>query len=227
MSLPFPARLRAVLFDWDGTLVDSADLSFRCYVAVFTRFGVPFDRDAYARTYSPDWYSTYRLLGLEEACWPEADRLWREHYAGTGAHLLAGAQAALERLSAAGCLLGIVSSGERERGDREHRALGLGALFATLVCGGDTERRKPDPQPLQVALEHMGLAPEEAAYVGDSPEDIRMAHAAGVYAVGIPGGFPNQDALRRSAPELWAEDLAEAAERLLASADGTAGASRS
>ena len=227
MSLPFPARLRAVLFDWDGTLVDSADLSFRCYVTVFTRFGVAFDRDAYARTYSPDWYSTYRLLGLDEACWPEADRLWREHYAGTGAHLLPGALASLERLAGAGLALGIVSSGERERVGREHRALGLGDFFATLVCGGDTERRKPHPEPLQVALERMRVAPAEAAYVGDSPEDIQMARATGVYAVGIPGGFPNQDALRRSAPELWAEDLADAAERLLASAAGTAGASRS
>jgi phosphoglycolate phosphatase-like HAD superfamily hydrolase len=62
----------------------------------------------------------------------------------------------------------------------------------------------------------MRVAPADAAYVGDSPEDIQMARAAGVYAVGIPGGFPNQDALRRSAPELWAEDLADAAERLLA-----------
>ncbi|MET0551642.1 MAG: HAD family hydrolase [Vicinamibacteria bacterium] len=226
MSLPFPARLRAVLFDWDGTLVDSAGLSFDCYVTVFTRFGVPFDRDDYARTYSPDWYSTYRLLGLDEACWPEADRLWREHYAGTGAHLLPGAQAALERLAGAGLALGIVSSGERERVDREHRTLGLGAFFETLVCGGDTERRKPHPQPLEAALERMRTAPGEAVYVGDSPEDIQMAHAAGVYAVGIPGGFPNQDALRRSGPELFARDIEDAAGRLL-SAAGTKAASRS
>ena len=54
-----------------------------------------------------------------------------------------------------------------------------------------------------------------------------MARAAGVYAVGIPGGFPNRDALRRSAPELWAEDLADAAERILISAGGRSAASRS
>jgi phosphoglycolate phosphatase len=214
VSVPFPARLRAVLFDWDGTLVDSADLSFRCYVTVFTRFGVPFDRDAYARTYSPDWYSTYRLLGLDEACWPEADRLWREHYAGTGAHLLPGARAALERLADAGCALGIVSSGERERVEREHRALGLGALFATLVCGGDTERRKPHPEPLRAALERMGTAPGEAVYVGDSPEDIQMARAAGVRAVAIPGGFPNRQALLESGADLVAEDLCGAITQL-------------
>lgn len=226
MTLPFPSRLRAVLFDWDGTLVDSADLSYRCYVSVFTRFGVPFDRDAYARTYSPDWYATYQKLGLAEESWPEADRMWREHYAGTGAALLPGAAASLERLALAGLALGIVSSGERERVDREHRALGLGAFFATLVCGGDTERRKPHPEPLRVALERMGVAPEEAVYVGDSPEDVQMARAAGVYAAGIPGGFPNRDALARSAPELWARDLADAADRIL-SAGGTAAASRS
>lgn len=226
MSLPFPARPRAVLFDWDGTLVDSADLSFRCYAAVFTRFGVAFDRDAYARSYSPDWYHTYRLLGLGEECWPEADRLWREHYAGTGAALLPGAAQALARLASAGLTLGIVSSGERERVDREHRALGLGGTFSTLVCGGDTEQRKPHPQPLLTALGRMEVRPEEAVYVGDSPEDVRMAQAAGVFAVGIPGGFPNQEALRRSGPELLANDLADAAERIV-SAAGTKAASRS
>jgi HAD superfamily hydrolase (TIGR01549 family) len=226
VSVAFPARLRAVLFDWDGTLVDSADLSFRCYSLVFSRFGVPFDRDAYARSYSPDWYHTYRTLGLDEACWPEADRLWREHYAGTGALLLPGAAAALQRLAAAGLALGIVSSGESERVGREHRALGLGALFSTLVCGGDTEQRKPHPEPLLVALERMATAPAEAVYVGDSPEDIRMAQAAGVYAVAIPGGFPNQEALLRAGAELTAQDLADAADRIL-SAAGTRAVNRS
>jgi HAD superfamily hydrolase (TIGR01509 family) len=227
VSLPFPATLRAVLFDWDGTLVDSADLSFRCYVTVFTRFGVPFDRDAYARTYSPDWYRTYRLLGLDEATWPEADLLWRSHYASHGAALLPGAEQALARLAAAGLVLGIVSSGERERVDREHRALGLERFFEVLVCGGDTVERKPHPEPLRLALERLRIPPGEAAYVGDSPEDVEMARAAGVYAVGIPGGFPNQDTLRASRPELWVGDLAEAAERLLVSAAGTRAANRS
>ena len=60
-----------------------------------------------------------------------------------------------------------------------------------------------------MASRHTGsIAPGEAAYVGDSPEDVEMARAAGAFSVGVPGGFPNREALEASAPDLLAEDLA-------------------
>jgi HAD superfamily hydrolase (TIGR01509 family) len=212
---PRPPSLRAVLFDWDGTLVDSAELSYRCYLAVFGRFGVPFDRDAYARTYSPDWYRTYRTVGLDERHWPEADLLWRTHYATDSAELLPGALEGLARLAAAGLALGVVTSGERERVAREQAELGIADTFAAMVCGGETAHRKPHPEPLEVALARMGVGASEAAYVGDSPEDVEMARAAGVFTVGIPGGFPNRDALARSNPDRAARDLEDAVAQLL------------
>jgi HAD superfamily hydrolase (TIGR01549 family) len=205
-----------VLFDWDGTLVDSAELSYRCYVAVFGRFGVPFDRAAFERTYSPDWYHTYRTLGLDECHWPEADRLWQGHYATDSAALLPGARECLDRLRAAGLALGLVTSGERTRVEREQAALGLSGTFAVMVCGGETPHRKPHPEPLLVALERMDVPAEVCAYVGDSPEDVEMARAAGVFTVGIPGGFPNREGLARSRPDVMAASLADAADRLLA-----------
>lgn len=210
-----PRPLRAVLFDWDGTLVDSAELSYRCYVAVFERFGVPFDRDAFERTYSPDWYRTYRTLGLEECHWPEADRLWQTHYATDSAALLPGARECLDRLRGAGLRLGLVTSGERERVEREQKALGVAGAFTVMVCGGETPHRKPHPEPLLVALERLGVAAAESAYVGDSPEDVEMARAADVFTVGIPGGFPNRETLKRSRPDAMATGLEDAVDRLL------------
>ena len=59
------------------------------------------------------------------------------------------------------------------------------------------------------------MTPEEAAYLGDSPEDVAMARAAGVFAVGIPGGFPNRGALAASEPDLLAPSLDDALDRLL------------
>ncbi|MFI5184118.1 MAG: HAD hydrolase-like protein, partial [Vicinamibacteria bacterium] len=64
---------RAILFDWDGTLVDSAEKSYRCYVQVFSAYGIEYDRDAFERTYSPDWYRTYEAVGVPRERWPEAD----------------------------------------------------------------------------------------------------------------------------------------------------------
>jgi len=93
---------------------------------------------------------------------------------------------------------------------REIVALGVAPFFSTVVCGGETRERKPHPEPLLVALDRLGVAPGESAYVGDSPEDVMMARAAGAIAIGIPGGFPNRSALERAAPHVFAADLESA-----------------
>jgi HAD superfamily hydrolase (TIGR01549 family) len=206
---------QAVLFDWDGTLVDSAERTFRCYTRVFAVFGIAFDRAAFERTYSPDWYRTYEAVGLAAEDWPEADARWIACYEGEPSALVAGARDGLARLAGSGFTLGLVSSGDGTRVRGELAALQLEALFATAVCGGETARRKPHPEPLLVALERIGIAPARCAYVGDSPEDVAMAKAAGAFAVGVPGGFPNREALVASAPDLLAPSLAEAVSALL------------
>ncbi|HZM52580.1 MAG TPA: HAD-IA family hydrolase, partial [Vicinamibacteria bacterium] len=92
--------------------------------------------------------------------------------------------------------------------------LGMAELFEVLVCAEDTVRRKPDPEPLLLALQRMRLAPAEAVYVGDSPEDVQMAQTAGVRTVGIPGGFPNREALAAARPDVLEETLATALDRV-------------
>lgn len=208
-------RVRAVLYDWDGTLVDSAETSFRCYRSAFAALGVAFERADFERTYSPDWYRTYVAIGLPEARWPEADELWLERYRGQASELIPGARDALARVEGRGLTQGLVSSGDGGRVRRELLALQVEPFFAAVVCGGETARRKPDPEPLRLALERLGVMPADAAYVGDSPEDVEMARAGGVHSVGIPGGFPNRAALLAAAPDLLASNLAEAVDTLL------------
>ena len=206
----------AVLYDWDGTLVDSAEQSFRCYEELFAGYGIGFDRDAYARTYSPNWHRTYVAVGLPEDRWPEADARWVERYGGQAIPLVGDARAAIERVAAAGLGQGLVTSGDRARVERELAAHGLTASFAALVCGSDPVRKKPDPEALLLALSRMGIDPARAVYVGDSPEDIEMARSAGTRSVGIPGGFPNREALARSRPDLLAPTLADAVDAIIA-----------
>jgi len=212
------APFRAALFDWDGTLVDSAEATFRSYVLLFEHFGIPFDRRLFALTYSPAWQRTYRAVGLEEAHWPEADRQWQIHYAKEKSVLLPGARAALERLQAAGLRLGVVTSGERSRVTREQERLGVAPFFEVVVCGDDLPFKKPRPEPFQAALRGLSLRPPEAAYVGDSPEDVEMTKAAGGFAVAIPGGFPNHEALAAAGPDAHAASLDEAVSVLLGEA---------
>lgn len=207
---------RAVLFDWDGTLVDSAERTFRCYQQVFASHGIGFDRAAFERSYSPDWYRTYEHVGLPPSAWSDADARWVACYDSEPSRLVPGAREALDRLAAAGRVLGIVSSGDAARVRAEMASLGVAGLFATAVCGGETARRKPHPEPMLVALERLGLKASECAYVGDSPEDVAMARAAGSWAVGVPGGFPNRAALVASEPDVLAHSIEEAVAALLA-----------
>jgi HAD superfamily hydrolase (TIGR01509 family) len=208
-------RLQAVLFDWDGTLVNTAEASYRCYEKLFGSYGIAFDRDAFRRTYSPNWHLTYSALGLAEDRWAEADARWLEHYCEEEVVLIDGAREALLRVRRAGLRAGIVTSGDRVRVARELDDLAVASLFEVVVCAEDIVYRKPHPEALLLALDKLGVGAAEAVYVGDSPEDVQMARAAGVLAVGIPGGFPNRDALAAARPEVLEGTLAGALDHVL------------
>jgi HAD superfamily hydrolase (TIGR01509 family) len=210
--------LRAVLFDWDGTLVNTAEASYRCYEKLFGSYGIAFDREAFRRTYSPNWHLTYSALGLAEERWAEADARWLRHYCEEEVVLIDGAREALLRIRDAGLAAGLVTSGDRVRVSRELTDLGVAELFQALVCAEDTAERKPRPEPLLLALDRMRLAPGQAVYIGDSPEDVQMAQAAGVRAVGIPGAFPNREALAAARPDVLEPTLAAALDRVLVDA---------
>lgn len=200
--------IRAVLFDWDGTLVDTAEASYRCYVQMFAEFEIPFDRETYARTYSPNWYLTFRALGLDEQHWSHADQRWLAHFANERVELLEGARQVLETLTARGLVTGIVTSGSRERVERELELHGLAEHLHERVYGCEVSKKKPDPEGLLLCLDRLRVAPDEAVFVGDSPEDIEMARAAGVYSIAVTGGYPNRDALLASKPDVFTESIA-------------------
>jgi mannitol-1-/sugar-/sorbitol-6-phosphatase len=200
--------VRAVLYDWDGTLLDSAETSFRCYARLFAAYGSTFDRAAFQRTYAPDWYLTYEAIGLPREHWEQADAAWLVQYTAEAPQLLPGARESLDTLRAAGVPQALVTSGNRERVQRDLATLGVGAHFQTLVCKEDVAIRKPHPEGLLTALERLECVAAHAVYVGDSPEDITMARAAGVYAVAIPGGFPNREALAAAGADVTLESIA-------------------
>ena len=204
--------LRAVLFDWDGTLADTAEASYRCYVRMFEELGVPFDRETYARTYSPNWYLTFRALGVPEERWSHADQRWLAHFANEAISLIDGARELLHELAGRGLATGLVTSGGRERVTRELEAHGLTSHIHECVFGCDVKEKKPHPEALQLCLERLQVSAAEAMFVGDSPEDIAMARAAGVFSVAVTGGYPNRDALLAANPDHFATSLVEVKE---------------
>lgn len=204
------------MFDWDGTLVDTAEATYRCYQRVFDSFGIAFDRGVYARHYSPNWYHTFREIGLPEEHWPLADERWLAHFATEEVALVDGVHEALAELQSRDVAAAIVTSGTRERVTREMHAHGVAVHFRESVFGSDVTSKKPHPEALLLCLSRLGVSPTEAAYLGDSPEDVTMARAAGVFSIAIPGGYPNRDALAAAGPDVMADSLREAVEVLTA-----------
>lgn len=199
--------LKALLFDWDGTLLDSAEACFRVYSRLFAEQGVPFDRQTHERTYSPNWELTYERLLLPRERWALTDARYLELWSNEAIPLRRGAREMVEELDRRGARLGLVTSGERVRVEPEVEKHGLSSRFDTVVCGDDIARKKPDPEGLRLALQRLAVQPREAAYVGDSPEDVEMARRCGVFSVGIDGGFPNHHTLRASRPDVLVDSL--------------------
>ena len=75
------------------------------------------------------------------------------------------------------------------------------------MYGCDVKEKKPHPEGLLLCLDRLRMRAEEAVFVGDSPEDIEMARAAGVYSVAVTGGYPNRDALLASKPDAYTDSL--------------------
>ena len=202
------SRLEGVLFDWDGTLIDSYHADASAYLAMFREMGISWGLVDLEKHYSPNWYHVYRAAGLPRKRWDDADRAWRSHYAKHRPKLLAGARRVLARLGTAH-YLGLVTSGDRDRVTRQLREFRLTKLFRARVCSGDTLHKKPHPAPLRLALRQMGLDPSACVYVGDAAQDVEMARRAGVCAIGVLGPFPTEKRLRAARPEFLISSIEE------------------
>ncbi|OLC90167.1 MAG: hypothetical protein DMG35_20525 [Acidobacteria bacterium] len=200
--------LEGVLFDWDGTLIDSYHADASAYLAMFKEMGISWGLEELEKHYSPNWYQVYRAAKLPRKLWDDADRAWRVHYAKHRPKLISGARRVLAQISRKHAL-GLVTSGDGDRVRRQLREFGLTRLFSARVCSGDTLRKKPHPEPLRLAMQQMELEPACCAYIGDAPQDVDMARRAGVLAIGVLGPFPTERRLRAARPEFLIGSLKE------------------
>ncbi len=190
----------AIVFDWDGTLVDSLAPLYAANVEVLASYGIAVDDTTYLRAYRPDWRQMYRDLGVPADRVEEAGLRWTRAYGlGDGAVVYPGVPEALERLAAAGYRLGVVTAGDRVIVTEQATRFGIDRLLPVRVHGDDMPETKPHPAPLLRALSELGVAqPRRAVYVGDVGDDMRMARAVGATGIGIEGRHGSASALRRA-----------------------------
>jgi pyrophosphatase PpaX len=173
-----------VIFDQDGTLVDTMDVIFEAFVNTARRFADRrVTREELFRGMGPPEEEMLRGY-VPEHLFPEAVEFFFGHYHRTAdrIRLFPGVKEALECLDGAGVKLGLFT-GKGRRGTRwTLDLLGLGRWFASPVTGDDVERYKPDPEGVRRAMSAAGVPAERsgrALVVGDSPYDIQAGRAAG------------------------------------------------
>jgi phosphoglycolate phosphatase len=212
-SLGIPIRL-AVVFDLDGTLIDSRlDIASSANHALAAH--------GYT-TLSVDEISSYVgdgarwLLARAARLEPSAAALeallatFIAHYVEhptDHTQLLPGAREALAELSH--LPLALCTNKPRAIADRVLDNLRLHGLFRTVVGGGDLPKNKPDPLPLRHIAGVLGLSPAELVMVGDGAQDIACAKAAGAHSVGVEGGMQGRERLLGSEPDVLLQSLFE------------------
>jgi HAD superfamily hydrolase (TIGR01549 family) len=200
--------LRAVIFDWDGTLLDSYHADACAYLEMFGALGIPWGLGELAQHYSPDWHNVYRAAKVPLEMWGEADRLWRHFYRAQRPMLQPGARSVVQELSHK-YRLALVTSGSGGRVRAQLRAFAFESLFPVRVFGNEVPRRKPHPAALLIALRRLELPAAVCVYVGDAPEDVAMARRAAVPSVGVLGHSPVPEKLRASRPDALISRIAE------------------
>jgi HAD superfamily hydrolase (TIGR01549 family) len=197
----------AVLFDWDGTLCDSAAAHMRAFAAALADFGLGFTREQYQAVYTPAWYRMYAAFGLPEADWKKADERWLFHYRDEAPGLMRGAEDVLRAFEGAGLGMGIVTGGTRRRIDRELELLRLTARIATVICHEDVIAKKPDPEGIRKALAMLDTPAADSWFVGDTPEDVQMGRNAGVRTVAVVSDYVGRERLARCGADWLLEDI--------------------
>lgn len=206
-------RFPVWLFDFDGTLVDSEALILASFHHA--------TQQVLGETPSDEVLRSGIGLTLEQQAenlaGDRADELFRvyvEHNQAAHATLLRGfdgIDAMLARLGAQGARLGIVTAKIRSTLELGIDTAGLDrSRFEVLVAKEDTTLHKPEPEPLLLALDQLGADPADAVYVGDSPFDVRAAHAAGTTAAAAMwGGIFDRHELLAERPQLVFESPAD------------------
>jgi len=217
----------AVVFDLDGTLIDSIQVHFKVLNTAFERLGLPpvswedameaakegrFDWDRVL----PDENKTRRHEIITKCVEIIADiqsEMLRAHV-----RLIKGSVEVLRAIAETGMKIAIVTS-TQERYIRDKLypfdEAGIAYLFEVIITTDDVPLKKPAPAPLIECGRRLGLPPERMVYVGDSHVDIRAGKAAGTKTIGVLTGMDDYDALAAEQPDAILESVLDLSEKIL------------
>lgn len=201
--------IHTVLFDLDGTLIDSIDLILTSYHHTMAAHGLPPVSDA-------DWLAgvgTPLRVQLARYCRTPDDmealiETYREFNLGNHDRMVKpypGVAELVAAIRASGRRTGIVTSKARVGTERGLALVGLSGLFDCMVCVDDVMNPKPHPEPVEKAVANLSADPATTIYVGDSIHDMHSGRAAGVKTGAVLWGPFGRAELEPANPDFWFE----------------------
>ncbi|MGE8036047.1 pyrophosphatase PpaX [Lysinibacillus sp. KCTC 33748] len=195
--------VKALLFDFDGTLLNTNDLIIQTFMHVLNeRFPGQYSPKDCLKFLGPSLKQTFSDIapGEEEAMITK----YREYNEAHHDELVTqypDVVSTLEQLKDMGIKLAIVSTKRNGMIDRGLSVLGANHLFDIRIGTDDVKNVKPNPEPVLLALERLGVNKEEAIMIGDNSHDIEAGHNAGVRAAGVAWAFKGEEYLQQFKPE--------------------------
>jgi phosphoglycolate phosphatase len=197
-------RYSLIVFDWDGTLIDSAAGIVECIQLASREMGLPVPDEERARhVIGLGLHDSLRIAvpDLPSESYGEFAALYRKNFLAReeSMQLFPGVREMLVSLRRRERLLAVATGKSRRGLDRALEANDLGAHFAASRCGDETHP-KPHPAMLLELMEHLSVEPARVLMIGDTSHDLQMARNAGVDALGVSYGAHSQTALQAVEP---------------------------
>ncbi|MCB6182112.1 HAD-IIIA family hydrolase [Leeia sp. TBRC 13508] len=190
-----------VVFDWDGTLMDSTANIVNALQYAFTEIGLPIpsrEDCAYVIGLSLQDAMKYLAPTMNESDYQEIVLKYREHYFENANQMVLydGATQLLEKLEASGHFLAVATGKSRLGLNDALKATGLEGVFHTTRCA-DESFSKPNPAMLFEVMDRVGMTVEQTIMIGDTTHDLQMAKSAGTHAIGLTHGAHAKEALSK------------------------------
>ncbi len=197
-------RYALLVFDWDGTLIDSAATIAECIQAASCEMGLPVpDRERASHVIGLGLQDSLRhaVPDLPRERYVEFAGLYRRHFLAreSSMSLFEGVPQLLSELARRGHVLAVATGKSRAGLDRALEASGLGVHFRASRCADETSP-KPNPAMLLELMQELDMEPHRVLMVGDTSHDLQMARNAGVDAVAVSYGAHPEQALRALEP---------------------------
>jgi pyrophosphatase PpaX len=200
----------AVLFDLDGTLIDTIDLLLACARHTFEgHIPAPTDEEWIAGIGTPlrKQFAAYANSDDEIEALTQRYRSYQRERHDELTSAFPGVLETLDELEKRGHPMGIVTSKSNEMMDRGLEWVGIMKHMRTRIGMDNAKKHKPDPFPVVMALEELGYGSDEAVFVGDSPHDIASGNAAGVTTVAALWGPFTREQLDPYHPKHYLERI--------------------